>query len=467
MVRTQALRVPDGRVLIAFDDPPLEPSPTWTRIDDTDNLVSGIDIHRGKQTELDRTDTGTATVYINDHAGLFDDLNTVSPYFGKLDGKQIQLQVWNPYTELWIPKFRGFIDDYGYDINPATDGSGISINANVQIDCVDLFDYLGGYGVQPGVNGDTPPAGSEGVVFYEDTAGTVDDRIIQVLTEAGVDSTMWVVFTGNVKLQETKYDPGDAILNVLRDCADAEFPGIANIYMDPTGRFVFHGRYSRFDPDTVAGDATPGAWNFLRWQAGDGRSLTAFPFADRAQIRVLAYSRARSEIINSAMSYPRHVSSTSEEAKIPGQLYEDSTSIDAYGKHSWEANDLIVKEGTTTGNDKWQECAKYAELMVKNQKDPAHRIKTLTLKSVDPADSRAHKTWGILGEADISDIVNVAVAYPGSTDDPDNSGIAYEDFFIEGITTRIRPLNPNYDLVEVDLDVSPAQWSMDTHGVFA
>lgn len=445
----------DGRVLVAFDDAPLEPSPVWTRIDTTDNLVAAADWHRGRQTLRDTTDTGTATVYINDTDGVFDPDNVSSPYFGKLDGRQIKIQCWNPVTSTWVPQFRGFIDNYGYVINPATNPDGSLVVANVQIDCVDVFDYLAGYQVQPGVDGDTPPKGSEAVVFYEDTAGTVDTRIVQGLTDAGIDSSMTVVFTGNVSVQETRYDPGDRILNVLRDGADAELPMIANLYVDKLGRVVFHGRYSRFDPDTVAADATPGAWNFTRWKVGDGVAIQADP--DTAQIRVLEYARARHEIINSMVCYPRGI----EDEDVAGQVYEDATSIGAFGKYSRDATDLIIKAGTTTGNSRNVETKKYAELIVKNQKDPTSTISALMLKALAPTDPRATATWAALVGTDVSDIVNVTVGYPGGT------GIQNTNFFIEGLSGRMRPLNPSYDYVEVELDVSPAVWSMDTHGVFA
>ncbi len=438
-----------GRALIALADGPLEPNPTWTRLDDTPNLVAGIDIHRGRQTERDSTDTGTATLYLNDTAGLFDNQNFASPFtLAGMDGRQVMFQAFNPVTQEWVTQFRGFIDDWGYVIDPS------EVVANVQVDCVDIFDYLGGYQIQPGVNGDTPPAGSEGTVFYEDTAGTVDDRIIQALTETGIDSSMWVVFTGNVSVQETKYDPGDAMLNVLRDAADAELPMIANIYVDKLGRFVFHGRYSRFDPDTTAASASAGAWNFRRWRAGDSAAIAQDPTT--AQMRVLEFSRARSEIINSAICYPRGIA----EKDMSGQVFEHATSIGLYGKHSWSAPDLIVKAGITTGNTANQECAAYAELTVMNQKYPINRVSAITIKPVPPADSRASVTWELITGADISDIVTVAVLYPGSI------GVGEHDSFVEGVTMRIRPLNTHYDSVELDLDLSPVEWSQDMFGPF-
>ena len=128
--------MPDGRVLVAFDDGPLEPSPTWTRLDDTDNLIAGFDISRGRQTLADQTDTGTASVYVNDTDGLFDPNNTGSPYFGVLDGKQIMLQIRNPVSGLWVTQYRGTIDGYGYDINPATDQNGDLRDAVVMDDFI-------------------------------------------------------------------------------------------------------------------------------------------------------------------------------------------------------------------------------------------------------------------------------------------------------------------------------------------
>jgi hypothetical protein len=68
----------------------------------------------------------------------------------------------------------------------------------------------------------------------------------------------------------------------------------------------------------------------------------------------------------------------------------------------------------------------------------------------------------MLTKADISDIVNLSVGYPGA----DGIGLQSYDQYIEGYTTRVRPLNGDFDYVERDFDVSPAEWSMDTHAVF-
>lgn len=449
--------LPTGRVLIAYDDGPLEPNPTWTRIDDTDNLVAGYDLQVGRQTLIAQTGTGTGTVYLNDKTGDFD------PRTSDLAGLQIALQLWNPVTSAWEPQFRGHIDEATADINPATDANGELIIATVQLNCVDIFDYLAGYGLTPGLDGVAPPAGSEGTIWYAETAGTIDDRVIQVMTDVGIDVLMYVPFSGNVRGCEVNYDSDESALVVLRDCSDAELPFIGNMYPDRFGRFCWHGRESRFDPDTVAAGAGVDAWAFTRWQAGDGLAIRLD--ADRAQIRVLSTNNSRKDIINAALAYPRGIL----EADIPGQVYIDSGSEDSYGKHAADPmTDLVIKEGVTTGNDANAETLLYATLLVKNKKDPKASVSALQIKAIDPSDARAAKTWEFLSRCDISDIVNLAIgdagagtlyAIPG--DSPD------DDHYIEGRTMRVRPLNPTHDYVELDLNVSPAVWSMDTHGVFA
>lgn len=437
----------DGRVLIALDDTFLEPDPTWTRIDDTPNLVAGIDIHRGRQTELDQTETSTATVMLNDTDGLFDPANTGSPYFGSLDGKQIALQCFNPVTALWVTQYRGVIDDFSYDFAGAVNAAGEPLVATVALECVDLFDYLARVEMIPGTFGTTPPAGSEGVVFY--AAAAVKSRIEDLLADASLAAARYSVFTGNVDVQSSKYDAGDSVLAAIRDAADAEFPGIANVYTDKLGRVVFHGRKARFDPETTMIGSD---WAFTRWKAGDGTAVALD--SDRAQIRPpLTWSRPGSRIINFAIAYPKFPitggGGTFTEADIPAQGVVDTTSRDAYGYRAKPPmSDLLTLAGTTTMNDAKDETKLYATYFVQNYKDPHTRVESLTLRSVRPDDPRAAATWEMLVGADISDAVDLEHGYPGGV------GLS-ESFFIEGSDMTIRPLVAGYDMVELTLNVSP------------
>ena len=475
-----------GVLNIAFTDGPLTAAPVWTRVDQSaadgatgsdgttpvafpENFFAGYDITTGRQSLISQTDTGTATVYINDRSGLFDPNNASSPYFGNLIGRQILLQLKNPVTGVWQEQFRGLIDNISYDIDgSAVNANGEPINASIQMECVDVFDYLGGFGLTPGLagvnpaaNGDPPPAGSEDIVYYaaSGTGATVEDRVIQILTDAGIDSTMYNTSSGNVQLLAAKYDPDEAALTALRDCADAELPFIANIYVDRHGKFCFRGRYSRFAPDSVS--AEPGStWDFNRWKVGDGAAIQSD--STRAQMRVLSYANSRANIINAAICYPQGL----DAVQMPNQVYADTTSITAYGKHTppGPMSDLLIANRVGGAVDGRTECLNYATLLVKNQKDPREAITALQVKAIDTSDLRASATWDLLTRADISDVVNVKAGYPGGTGITGAS--TADDYYIEGRQMQVRPANTGYHYVELDLEVSPAEWSMDTHGVF-
>jgi hypothetical protein len=199
--------------LIAFDDGPLNKPlhrdrPGWRL---PDQFVAGYDTSNGKQTLISQTDTGTATVYINDHElGLFDPRNSSSPYFGKLDGRQILLQLYNPVTTIWESQFQGWIDEASYDIDgSAVNPAGEPVNASIQLNCVDVFDFLNGFGLTPGLAGDMPPAGYEDGVYYSE--GHVDDRQIEILTDVGIDSTRYGSpdLRAAMSTRAVKYDPAN------------------------------------------------------------------------------------------------------------------------------------------------------------------------------------------------------------------------------------------------------------------
>jgi hypothetical protein len=50
---------------------------------------------------------------------------------------------------------------------------------------------------------------------------------------------------------------------------------------------------------------------------------------------------------------------------------------------------------------------------------------------------------------DISDRINLSVA---------DAGISDEEFFVEGISMQVRPLNPDYDYVSLTPNLTPASY---------
>lgn len=428
--------------MVALADGPFEWIPTWTCLDYVNSRVSGFDIRRGRQTDYSTTDAATATVYLNDSAGDFDPGNTLSPFYGTLAGAQVMFQCWDPVASEWVQQARMWVERKTFDFNPATRG-GKSILSNVQLECVDVFDHLARTKMVLGVFGDTPPAGSEGTVYYN--VAPVDDRLAALLIEAGLSTDWYVLFTGNVDVQALGYDAADYLLTAIRDACDAEFPDIANCYTDKQGRFCFHGRGAYFDPDTVSATAGDAAWNFRRWKAGDGEAFLADN--TRAQIRTpLRWAEPLDRIRNSAFCTPRGVALADKD----GQVFEDAVSIGKYKRRPWSAEGLIVEEGTTTGFTALQETAAFAQWQIAQRSEPTTLIDALTLRSVRTNHGAATATWAMMLGCDIADIIDLEHGYPGA-------GVGLSDeFYVQGLEMSVRALNPDYDDVTVTFNVSSA-----------
>ncbi len=425
-----------GRVLIALSSGPLVAAPSWTRFDNLGSNVRcvGFDCQSGRQSEFDTTNTGTARVFFHDRNQT---LNT-----DDLVGLQIMLQLYDPVANVWQVRWRGHIDDITRTTNPAAPLS------DTEFSCVDLFDYLGGCKFLPGVMGDA--GGPVDMVFYEDGpvgSGMLTGRVQKLLDDAGLDPDMYVEFSGNVDLNETEYDSDDVILSALRDAADAEFPGIANVYVDRYGRVVFHGRFARFDPDGVAGDAGPDAWDFQNWIAETESTSVA-------QIREFSFNRPRSRIINTYVAWPKlnELGKDWPRTGIPAQVVIDTGSIAAYGYHGRDATDLIIQKSSTGPNTGAEECHLFAEFYVANYASPRKNVQTVTFKSVEPTNRRAESTWALMTRIDVSDRLTLTISKEGMADEP---------FFVEGVQVSCRFLNPDYDMVTVTPNLTPEAYYTD------
>lgn len=441
--------MPDGRVLIGTGNV-LTASPTWTRYDElADCRCSGFTIDTGRQSEFDTTDTGNATVYFNDQDGTFND--------DALIGRPIMLQVQDPMTSTWQTQFRGVIDDTEHDVNPSAWVS------NVQVRCKDIFDYLAQTRFILGTHGETVPAGAAGSIYYPEgpvATGTNDPadggRIENILDDGGLDPTRYVVFSGNVDVIETFYDPDDPLLVGLRDACDAEFPGIANCYVDRFGRFVFHGRLARFDPDGVA--AAEANWDFQRWAAATRADVTS----GTAHVRAFSWNQPRSRIINSAIAWPRMYLDTAPTPDVLRPLpeafkgaltFEDATSVTTYGYRGMRPmGDLIIKEHKTNPSDSIEECQLFAQFYVNNYNVPRKNVQRVTFKSITETHTAATATWEVMLQADISDIIALTI---------DEAELVAEDFYIEGFSKTVRFMNPGMDYVEVTPNLTPYAYYTD------
>jgi len=429
------------KVSCAFDDDTLEPSPTWTDITANNNLVANCTIDRGRSFETDATDTGRAAITINDVEGLLDNFGS-GPYAGKVEPLvQTKIELWNPVTEVWNGIWRGYITDYDYAVEPSQRNVGITLN------CADTFEILAAIAMQPDsitTFGDPPPVGADGNIFF-DNADEVRVRMFQVLGNAGWPPELATIFSGNVSLYESTYSPGENVLTVLQDAADSEFPGVGNLYTDKDGVLTFHGRFAKFDPDTISAQAQShqqGNWNFTRWKGGDGAGIDADP-PNTAQIRTFAYSRGETRIINFASAS----SITTKDKNLKGQNVKNSTSIGKYGYRTWSKSGLFTEHGWTTGNNSDDECKLFAQYYVDNYHNPKERVTAVSFRSMYPWDARAEPNWALLCGAEISDAIGLTVSWPGG-------GFTDEQYFIEGVHYQINPLRDFAD-VTLTLDLSP------------
>ena len=425
------------RVKIAFDDGPLVVSPTWTDIVSLAGCrVKQITVDRGRPSETAKTDTGRAVVTGVDLDGLFDPTNLTSIYAGKiLPRKQAMIELRNPVLDEWLPIFRGHVDDWNYTLDITRDF------LHFRLDLVDGFGFLALAELQPGQAGDTVPTGSEGNVFYEDTAGTVDDRIDAILADVGWPAGLSEIFTGNVRVREKVYAPGTQALAALQDAADAEFPGVANLYMSKSGVLTFHGRFARFRPDVAE-------YGINERNVGDP-SLTDGD-ATAVPVAALGFNTGAEAIINSCLAAPEQIAITDFE----DQVVTDTASIAAYGLHSFPLENLQTSYDVANGLTANPAAKLFATYYVDNQATPQTRVNQMTFRSRAETAANAGPLWLQLTRVEISDLLNLTTQHPGG------GGFNAEAFFVEGIHYDIKPLNNLIPDVTLTCDVSPrAYWT--------
>jgi hypothetical protein len=129
---------PTPKLELSLDDPGVA-SPTW--LDITTWLhESGIEINRGRNNELERFETGWATLNLNNNDGRFDPTNTASPYFPNLRPmNRLRLSgIWSAttygmivgYAEGWVPTYP---DGGRHSLLPLKINDGFSVLANLTL----------------------------------------------------------------------------------------------------------------------------------------------------------------------------------------------------------------------------------------------------------------------------------------------------------------------------------------------
>lgn len=399
--------------------------------------VTGWKIDRGRSSELDKTQTGTATIELKDFVGAFDPTNTGGPYYGLLDPmKQAGISLQNPVDDTYGIVFRGFVSEFNYEMD-------ISAKfCNVTIELVDAFDLLSSLELSPTVHGQTAPAGAEGDVYYTGeptTAKHVDVRIEDLLTDAAWPSLLQDIFSGNVTVQEKIYERRDQALTVLQDAADAEFPGVANIFVSKEGIIRFHGRFARFYPGRVG-------YGIDTWKAGFNQQAVADSTV--APVAALGFRRSEADIYNACLALPLGV----DDGDVPGQMTTDPTSIALYGYRGLSFDSLLTYAGhnddltTTTAAE---ETKKFSNYYATNYNTPKTRVSKLTFRPVGAGHPNATALWDLMCGVELGDLISLETNHPGG-------GGFDEDFYVEGIHYDADVQGGDtFTNVTLELDVSP------------
>ena len=427
-------------VCIAFTDHALTAAPTWTSID---SYVRSWTVDRGRSFELDKTQTGTASVTIVDTTGRFDPTNAGGAYYGNLDpNKQFAVFQVDPVSGSTATLFRGFVEDLECDVDVSEKYMTVNISA------VDGFDKLAASEVTPLTAADVASAGFDktviGSAFY--AGQQVDDRIKAALTDAGWPTGLENIFSGNVSVQGTVYPAGASLLQVIQDAADAEFPGVANVFINKLGKVAFRGRLARFNPATyeAASDAArTDSTQIVAWKAGDTAAYNASP-TDTALVSGFKFDRSKSKLVNAALASPVGIL----DKDVAGQLVTDTGSITSYGICGRSFENLITNQGDETGTPAANaETKKFATYYVDNYASPRSRISQVSF-TVKPATSAYAAHWRLMVGVEIGDVVTVKTSHPGG-------GGFNEDFFVEGIHYEAHPMSSTHPELTLTLDLSP------------
>lgn len=430
-------------VSIAFTANWDDVNPTWTQLDTgaANYSVQSWTIDRGRQSEIDKTSTGEAQIKIRDWSGAFDPTYSSGAYYGQMDPmRQVAIALQNPVTGTVSTLFRGFVSRWTYELHETKKF------LDVTIDCVDGLEVLANAELITTTHGTVPPDISTGDVYYlkgsiTDPGGLSEcqDRIDAALDDAGWPASLRDVFSGNVSVRPTVYSAREQFLNVIDDAADAEFPGVANRYIDKDGNFVFHGRLARFNPADVQYDITT-------WKAGDDAAVASD--STRAPISPpIVFERDVNDIVNAVYSAPQEII----DADIAGQFVTDATSIAKYGYRSLSFENLLTETGylSTPDATDLEETLSFAQYYVDNKKNPLTRLPQVTFKSRDPGDSEAAKVWALMCGVDISDIIDLSTTHAWG-------GGFTGSYFVEGCHYECVPGSSRTPHnVTLTLDISP------------
>lgn len=208
----------------------------WTGID-TD--TRGFTINRGRQTALDRFQTGQLVLTLDNTSGDYDPDNTSGAHTGKVV-PGVPIQVILAFDSVNYPLFYGYVDEWLPQYLP-----GSHSYQQVQVTASDAMSILANYV--------STPQNSQGA------GEKTDARINRILDNAGWSKALRQLDPGIEPLQATTLS--QAAFDDIQQAVESEY-GLW--YIDPSGNVRFENRFHRItDPRSSTAQSTwsdQGTW---------------------------------------------------------------------------------------------------------------------------------------------------------------------------------------------------------------
>jgi|TARA_B100001939_G_scaffold237391_1_gene204867 hypothetical protein len=383
-------------VEIAFDSNPLDSSQSFT---DVSQFLRSFTTNRGRISNLDKFQTGTATVVLDNRDNRFSP-NQTSHFFDSSTGitkiqplKRLRIRATHSSTTYDI--FHGFVESF--PVNYAGQGSDSTVKIKV-VDAFKLFfnAKLDGIGWNLGIS----LLGSTTRLTLTQAQELSSIRVKNILDSFGYSNQ--AISTG--QLQVTTQSTTDDLLTALRKVETAEN---GTFFIAANGDATFRDRNFRLTNTTTAA-------------ATFGQGGSDLPYSD------IKTSYDDNKIINTVQRTRTGSSNT--------QIAIDSDSINRFGTH------VLTENNTLNIQD--SDASSIAEQKVVSNSIPQTVVEQLSFRpQQDP------NLWVKALGLDIGSFVEAKVTTPSST-------IETYDLFIERIKHKVDARNKTWNWV---IGLSPAE----------
>lgn len=278
------MAAPRLKAYIAFGSSYAVPSPSWT---DVSNRLRTLSTRRGRQSQLDRVEAGTANFVLDNRDGWLTPMNGASPYYPYvIPRRQVKFEA--EHETGTYPIFRGYIRS----ITPSS-GEG-NADSVVAVEAADAFMLLRGR-----------------TYTGATTAETSDSRINTLLAGIAWPYALMDLGTGSTTVSAYTYSNA----NLLQACQEAEAAELGTFFASRDGKLTFQGRHYR---------ATASIGYTFDCKTGIPYSSVTFDYSDDGVFNAITCSAL----------------------DAAGYTETDSTSISAYGRSELDRTRLLFSDPT-------------------------------------------------------------------------------------------------------------------------